>query len=134
MKLKVFAIIFVLMFSCMASASDVEVWHDPSFRVNEQKKIFIMPPETELNAGKSLAPKRQQNVQINNWILDAVHSGMKRKGTNIIKPLDGLIDDMRFIYENVNPSGEEFFAHAKEKSPCAASIRAQDFAHKLARR
>ena len=114
MKRTVLILAFVFMFSCMASASDVETWHDPSFRVNEQKKMFIMPAETDLNAGKSLAPKRQQNSEIDDWIYDAVRAGLKRKGTTIIKPLEGLIDDMKFIYENINPSGEEFFAHARD--------------------
>ncbi len=114
MKLKVLTVIFVLMFVCMASASDVETWHDPSFRVNEQKKIFVMPAETDLNAGKSLAPARSQNKQITNWLIDAVRSGTKRRGTNIIKPLDELINDMRFIYSDTDPKTEKFFVHAKE--------------------
>lgn len=105
---------FIFMCSCTASAGDVEKWHDPSFKVNEQKKIFIMPAETSLKAGNSLAPERQLNAQITDWIVDAVRSGIKRKGTNIIKPIDGLLDDMKFIYENIKPSSEEFFAHAYE--------------------
>ena len=105
---------FVFMFTCMASAGDVETWHDPSFKVNEQKKIFIIPAQASLKAGKSLAPQRQLNAQITDWIVDAVRSGIKRKGTNIIKSIDGVIDDMKFIYENINPSSEEFFAHAYE--------------------
>ena len=105
---------FLIMFSCMASASDVETWHDPSFKVNEQKKMFIMPAETSLTAGNSLAPERQQKIQIMNWIADAVRKGLKRRGTTIIKPLDALIDDMKFIYTDINPSGEEFFRHASD--------------------
>lgn len=114
--MKRIALILMFMFMCSftASAGDVEKWHDPSFKVNEQKKIFLMPAEISLKAANSLAPERQRNSQINDWIYDAVRAGIKRRGTTIIKPVEGLIDDMKFIYTNINPSGEEFFAHAKE--------------------
>lgn len=106
--------VLLLLFASIASASDVEVWHDPSFRLNEQRKIFVLPAETELKAGKSLAPVRSQNKQIMNWLIDAVRSGTKRKGTNIIKPVDELIDDMKFIYSDSDPKTRNFFDHAKE--------------------
>lgn len=114
MKRTALILTFIFMCTCMASASDIETWHDPSFRVNEQKKIFIMPPELDLKAGKSLAPQRQQSTQITNWIVDAVRSGMKRKGTTIIKNLDALIDDMQFIYSDTDPQTRNFFSHADE--------------------
>ena len=114
MKKLALILIFVFMCSCTASASDVETWHDPSFRVNEQKKIFIMPPELDLKAGKSLAPERQQSRQITDWLVDAVRSGLKRKGTTIIKSVYDLIDDMQFIYSDTDPQTKNFFAHADE--------------------
>ena len=114
MKRLAFILAFVFMFSCTASADNVETWHDPSFRVNGQKKMFIIPAEISLTAGNSLAPERQQNMQIDDWIYDAVRAGLKRSGTTIIKPVEGLLDDMKFIYGNDNPSDEEFFAHAAD--------------------
>lgn len=114
MKRTAIAIILVLICSCIASAGDVETWHDPSFRVNEQKKIFILPARADLNAQESLAPKRQQESQINEWLIEAVRSGMKRRGTTIIKPLNELIDDMRFIYSDTDPQTQNFFSHASE--------------------
>lgn len=114
MKRIALVLMFMFMYTFMATASDVETWHDPSFKVNEQKKIFIMPGELSLKAGNSLAPQRQLQAQITDWIVDAVRKGLKRRGTTIIKPVDGLIDDMKFIYADIKPSGEEFFAHAYE--------------------
>ena len=111
---KIFLIFLsVLVFTNSAFAADIDVWQDSSLKFSEIKKIFIMPFETKLEAGNSLMPEKQQNAQIYSWVIDGIGSSMG-KGTLTIKTLDALKEDMKFIYGEKIPEGEEFFKAASE--------------------
>ena len=114
-KLAVTVLCFMLLLVCAGSyASDVDVWHDPSLKISELKKIFIIPAETELNAGKQLMPAKQLNANIQDWSLDGAKSGLGKKSRLIIKNLDALLEDMKFIYDDNVSEGEVFFKRAAE--------------------
>ena len=112
-KLLMLIIFAVLAFSITASASDVEVWHDDSLKISEMKKIFIMPIESELNAGSQLMPAKQLKNQLHGWSVDGVNSAVK-KGKLTVKNLDALLEDMKFIYSDNISSGDVFFKRAYE--------------------
>ena len=119
MQKKLAVIVLCWMFSlvCAASyASDVEVWHDPSLKISDLKKVFIIPADAELNAGNQLMPAKQLNANIQNWAIDGAKSGLSKKTKLTIKTLDSLVEDMKFIYsDNISVSdGEVFFKRAAE--------------------
>ena len=119
MQKKLAVIVLCWMFSlvCAASyASDVEVWHDPSLKISDLKKVFIIPADAELNAGNQLMPAKQLNANIQNWAIDGAKSGLGKKTKLTIKTLDNLVEDMKFIYsDNISVSeGEVFFKRAAE--------------------
>ena len=114
--LKKFAVpVLCLMFSlaCAVSYADVEVWHDPSLKISDLKKIFIIPADAQLNAGKQLMPAKQLNAQLQNWAVDGAKSALKKTKLTI-KTLDALIEDMKFIYSDNISDGEIFFKRAAE--------------------
>ena len=119
MQKKLAVIVLCLMFSlvCAASyASNVEVWHDPSLKISDLKKVFIIPADAELNAGNQLMPAKQLNANIQNWAIDGAKSGLGKKTKLTIKTLDSLVEDMKFIYsDNISVAdGEIFFKRAAE--------------------
>lgn len=117
MQKKLAVIVLCLMFSlvCAASyASDVEVWHDPSLKISDLKKVFIIPADAELNAGNQLMPAKQLNANIQNWAIDGAKSGLGKKTKLTIKTLDSLVEDMKFIYSDNIAEGEIFFKRAVE--------------------
>ncbi|MBR6900823.1 MAG: hypothetical protein IKN30_02020 [Synergistaceae bacterium] len=77
------------------------------------KKIFIMPINSELNAGSQLMPQKQLNANLISWAADGIGSSMG-KGKITIKGRDALIEDMKFIYSDKIPEGREFFKAASE--------------------
>ena len=116
-KFAVPVLFLILALVCAAShASDVDVWHDPSLKISDLKKIFIIPAETELNAGKQLIPARQLTANLQDWAIDGAKSGLGKKSRLTIKTLDALIEDMKFIYsDNISVADEEiFFKRAAE--------------------
>ena len=104
---------FILIFACVSFAADVEVWQNPSLDFSEIKKIFIMPVNSKLEAGSQLMPAKQLNASIHSWITDGINASMKRNRP-IVKNLDELINDMKFIYGDKIPEGQEFFKAASE--------------------
>ena len=115
-KLAVSVSCFMLLLACaVLYASDVEVWHDPALKISDLKKVFIIPADAELNAGKQLMPAKQLNANIQDWAVDGAKSGLDKKTKLTIKTLDSLLEDMKFIYnDNVSPEGEVFFKRAAE--------------------
>lgn len=113
--LKKFLLVVILAVCAVrAQASDVEVWHDPSLKIEQLKKVFIMPVEAELNAGSNLMPAKQLRSQLMSWAVDGVNSSFKKKGKLTVKTLDALFEDVKFIYSS-NPADENlFFARASE--------------------
>ncbi|MBQ7217673.1 MAG: hypothetical protein IJS39_17040 [Synergistaceae bacterium] len=106
---------FMLSLVCAVSyASDVDVWHDSSLKISDLKKIFIIPAEAELNAGNQLMPARQLSNNILDWAIDGAKSGLGKKSRLIIKTLDALVEDMKFIYGDKLSDGEVFFKRASE--------------------
>lgn len=107
---------FVLMMSCQAMASDVEVWQDPSVNFSGLKKIFVMPPKLDLKAGSQLMPQKQLKADFFTWTLDGIRSAFgKRKSAIMVKHVDSVVEDMKFIHgDNVSPSKAEFFMWANE--------------------
>lgn len=115
-KLAVSVSCFVVLLMCAVSyASDVDVWHDPSLKISDLKKVFIIPADAELNAGSQLMPKKQLNANLQDWTLDGAKSALKKTKLTV-KTLDSLLEDMKFIYnDNVSVSdGEVFFKRAAE--------------------
>ncbi len=104
---------FIFIFSSAIFAADIEVWQDPSLNFSELKKVFIMPFDLKLEAKSSLMPAKQQNAQIFSWASDGINSSMG-KGKLTIKTLDALTEDMKFIYGDQIPEGQEFFRAASE--------------------
>ena len=100
----------VILLACavQVQASDVEVWHDPSLKIAQLKKVFIMPVEAELNAGSQLMPAKQLSSQLMSWTIDGVNSAFKKKGKLTVKTLDELFEDLKFIYSD-NPADETLF-------------------------
>ena len=113
-KFLIFA--FVLIMSCEAMASDVEVWQDPSVNFSALKKIFVMPPKLTLNAGTQLMPQKQLRADFFTWTVDGVHAAFgKKKSSIMVKNIDVVINDMKFIHgDNVSVSSPEFFKWAGE--------------------
>ena len=110
---KFLVLFFILCYSVIAFAADVEVWQDPSLNFSEIKKIFILPINPKLEAGTQLMPPKQLNAQIISWITDGINSSMKRNRP-VIKELDAVIEDMKFIYGDKIPEGQDFYKKAKE--------------------
>ncbi len=105
----------MLLLVCSASyASDVDVWHDPSLKISDFKKIFIIPADSQLNAGNQLMPARQLNSNLLDWAIDGAKSGLGKKARLTIKTLDALLDDMKFIYSDNLADEELFFKRAAE--------------------
>ena len=107
------AVVIVLMLCVPASASDVKVWHDGSLRLSDLKKIFLLPVESSLNAGDNLMPAKKLKAQLEAWTLEGISSAFK-KGKMTVKSLDGLLEDMKFIYSDNVSSGDLFFKRAAE--------------------
>lgn len=110
---KIFIVVLYCFFLCSICFADVEVWQDPSLKFSELKKIFIMPINSELNAGNQLMPQKQLNANLIAWAADGIGSSMG-KGKITIKGRDALIEDMKFIYGDKIPEGREFFKAALE--------------------
>ena len=108
-----FVVFAMLALSNYAFASDVEVWHDDSLKISELKKIFIMPIDSELNAGNQLMPAKQINANLYSWSIDGINSAIK-KGKITVKNFDALLEDMKFIYSDNVSSGDIFFKRANE--------------------
>ncbi len=109
------ALIFLLVIVSTASASDVEVWQDPSVNFSGLKKIFVMPPRLDLKAGTQLMPKKQLQKDFFNWTVDGIRSAFGRKSTLLVKNIDSVVADMKFIHgDNVSTEGREFFRNASE--------------------
>ena len=113
---KFLVLAFILMMSCEAVASDVEVWQDPSVNFSGLKKIFVMPPTLNLKAGNQLMPQKQLRADFFTWTVDGIHSAFgKKKSSIMVKYVDSVVADMKFIHgDNVSPSGAEFFRWANE--------------------
>ncbi len=117
MQKKLVVLVLCLMFAlvCAVSyASDVDVWHDPSLKISDLKKIFIIPADAQLNAGSQLMPARQLKANILDWAIDGARSGLGRKNRLTIKTLDALAEDMKFIYSDNLSDEELFFKRAAE--------------------
>ena len=99
---------------CLASCAyaDVEVWHDDSLKLTDIKKVFVLPVESSLKAGESLMPKNKLNAQLQAWTIDGIASAFK-KGKITVKGVDALLEDMKFIYDDVL-SGDAFYKRASE--------------------
>ena len=105
----------VLSLLCAVSyASDVDVWHDPSLKISDLKKIFIIPAETELNAGNQIMPAKQLKANLLDWAVDGTKSGLGKKSRLTIKTLDALVEDMKFIYSDNLSDEKLFFKRAAE--------------------
>lgn len=113
---KFLVLAFILMMSCQAMASDVEVWQDPSVNFAGLKKIFVMPPKLELKAGSQLMPQKQLRADFFSWTVEGIKSAFgKKKSAIMVKHVDAVVEDMRFIHGgNISPSGSEFFKWADE--------------------
>ena len=113
---KFIVLVLLLLISCEAMASDVEVWQDPSVNFSALKKIFVMPPKFTLNAGTQLMPQKQLSADFFMWTVDGVHSAFgKKKSSVMIKNVDAVVSDMKFIHgDNVSTSSSEFFKWADE--------------------
>ncbi len=94
-------------------ASDVDVWHNPSLKISDLKKIFILPADAQLNAGSQLMPPRQLSSNLQDWAIDGAKSALK-KSRLTIKTLDALVEDMKFIYSGNLSDRELFFKRAAE--------------------
>ena len=113
---KFLVLALVLMMSCEAMASDIEVWQDPSVNFSGFKKIFVMPPKLNLKAGTQLMPQKQLRADLFAWTVDGIHSAFgKRKSSLMVKNVDSVVADMKFIHgDKVQPTGSEFFRWADE--------------------
>lgn len=113
---KILILALVLVMSCEAMASDVEVWQDPSVNFSALKKIFVMPPKLTLNAGTQLMPQKQLRADFFTWTVDGIHSAFgKKKSSIMVKNVDSVVSDMKFIHgDNVSTSSSEFFKWADE--------------------
>ena len=78
-------------------ASDVEVWQDPNYDFTQIRKIFVMPVEANLEAGKTLIPEQQLAKSLELWTIAGMNSAIK-KGAVIIKTFEDVAKDMSFIY------------------------------------
>ncbi|MBQ2615709.1 MAG: hypothetical protein IJG51_11630 [Synergistaceae bacterium] len=116
MMRKILILALVLVMSCEAMASDVEVWQDPSVNFSALKKIFVMPPKFTLNAGTQLMPQKQLRADFFTWTVDGIHSAFgKKKSSIMVKNLDSVVSDMKFIHgDNASTSSPEFFKWADE--------------------
>ena len=106
MMRKILILALVLIMSCEAMASDVEVWQDPSVNFSALKKIFVMPPKFTLNAGTQLMPQKQLRADFFTWTVDGIHSAFgKKKSSVMVKNVDSVVNDMKFIHgDNVSTS------------------------------
>lgn len=113
---KFLVLAFVLMMSCQAMASDIEVWQNPSVNFSALKKIFVMPPKFDLKAGSQLMPQKQLRADSFAWTVEGIKSAFgKKKSAITVKYVDSVVDDMKFIHgDNVSPSGSEFFRWVDE--------------------
>ncbi len=113
---KILMLALVLVMSCEAMASDVEVWQDPSVNFSALKKIFVMPPKFTLNAGTQLMPQKQLRADFFTWTVDGIHSAFgKKKSSIMVKNVDSVVSDMKFIHgDNISTSNSEFFKWADE--------------------
>ena len=115
---KFFAVIFFIsacFFSSLAFAADVDVWRDPSLRISDLKKIFVMPANLRLNAGRHLVPPKQLSSNAFSWTVDGINAAAKKGRRPLVKNLDNVLTDMRFIYgENISVGDKLFFDRAAE--------------------
>lgn len=105
--------VMLLLVSWVSYASDIDVWHDPSLKISDLKKIFIIPTDAQLNAGNHLMPAKQLSYTLQDWAIDGAKSALK-KSRLTIKTLDALLDDMKFIYSDNLSDSELFFKRAAE--------------------
>ncbi|MBR0151889.1 MAG: hypothetical protein IJP89_11065 [Synergistaceae bacterium] len=106
----------VLLVVCFAECTfaDVQVWQNPSVDFKNLKKIFVIPAEYDLKAGTQLMPPKQLGNDLHAWTVDGINSAV-RKGKILIKTLDSVLEDMRFIKgSNIQPGSSEFYNMAGE--------------------
>lgn len=112
---KIFAlVILACVFFAECARADVEVWQNPSVDFMNLKKIFIMPAQYDLKAGTQLMPAKQLGNDIHAWTVDGINSAV-RKGKILIKTLDSVLEDMKFIKgSDVKAYSGEFYKMAGE--------------------
>ena len=112
---KLMILVLVLMMSCEAMASDVQVWQDPSVNFSGLKKIFVMPPSLDLKAGTQLMPQKQIRADLFTWTVDGVRSAFGKKSAITVKNIDSVLEDVKFIHgDGVSVNDASFFSRASE--------------------
>ncbi len=105
-------LVLAFMFGAECAHADVQVWQNPSIDFKNLKKIFVMPAEYDLKAGTQLMPAKQLGNDIHAWTIDGINSAV-RKGKILIKTLDSVLEDMKFIKgSDVKPGSGEFYKMA----------------------
>ena len=92
-------------------AADTQVWQDPNYDFSQLRKVFIMPVETQLEAGTNLIPEQQLAKNLESWTIAGIRSANKRS-TMIIKTFEDVAQDMNFIYGEYNQ--DLFYKRAAE--------------------
>ncbi len=109
---------------CTVSYADIDVWHDPSLKISDLKKVFIFPPDAQLNAGNQLMPAKQLNANLQDWAVEGAKSGLGKKSKLTIKTLDALLKDMKFIYgDNISAADWENFSKRAAEMGYRAFVR-----------
>ena len=93
-------------------ASNIKVWHDPSFKIFELKKIFVLL-NVELKAGVQLLPERELMKQLEDWVISGIRSATKNNNI-IVKPIGKVIQEMKIEYGEEVPPVDLFFQRAND--------------------
>ena len=116
MSAKKFMALILFMAVCVpAMASDIQVWQDPDVDFGGLKKIFVMTPNLTLRAGNQLMPQKQLRKDFLDWTNEGIKSAFGKRSRILVKSLDSVIEDMKFIHgNNVSVNDPEFFRRASE--------------------